>query len=93
LSWRKKRAKAIAAAPNIRRNVERICEAFEELGLRLYNPEGEKYSESRTDCEASIAGNAAKDLYITDVLKPAILQINNNHPTLIQKAVVIADNK
>ncbi len=78
---------------NIQRNITRIQEAFEELGLRIYNPDGEKYNELRTDCEASIAGDAGKDLFITDVIKPAILQINDGHPILLQKAVVIADNK
>jgi len=88
----KKTRKSEGSGPNIQRNIARIQEAFEELGLRIYNPEGESYNELRTDCEASIAGDAGKDLFITDVLKPAILQIKDNHPTLIQKAVVIADN-
>lgn len=89
----KKTRKNEGSGPNIQRNITRIHEAFEELGLRLYNPEGEKYSELRTDCEASIAGNTSKELFITDVLKPAILHIKDGHPTLLQKAVVIADNK
>ncbi len=89
----KKTRKSESNGASIARNITRIHEAFEELGLRIYNPEGEKYTELRTDCEASIAGSAERELYITDVLKPAILQIKNGHPALIQKAVVIADNK
>jgi hypothetical protein len=77
----------------VQKNIARIQQAFEEMNLRVHNPIGERYHEQRTDCEASIAGNAAKDLFITDVLKPQIFLVKDNVPTLIQKAVVIADNK
>jgi len=77
----------------IQKNIARIQQAFEDMNLRVHNPIGERYHEQRTDCEASIAGNAAKDLFITDVLKPLIFLVKDNVPTLIQKAVVIADNK
>lgn len=77
----------------IERNMNRISEAFQDMGLRIHNPAGEPYDDQRTDYEASIAGDPSKKLFITDVLKPAVYFIENNKPSLLQKAVVIADNK
>lgn len=77
----------------VEKNIARIQQAFEDMDLRIHNPAGERYHEQRTDCEASIDGDAGKDLYITDVLKPIVFLVKDNVPTLIQKAVVIAGNK
>ena len=35
---------------------------FEDLGLTWHNPIGENFDETRTDCEASIAGESAENL-------------------------------
>ena len=88
----KKAAKNDALLP-VQKNLERMKAALEELGWRIHNPAGEPYNEGRTDCEASIAGNISKPLFVTEVLKPIIFQIINDKPMLIQKAVVIVDNK
>ena len=74
----------------LQRNLERMQEALEEMGLRLHNPLGEAYDESRTDCEATIANTSGK-LTVTEVLKPAVYYLDEGKPTLLQKAVVIAD--
>ena len=74
------------------RNLERMKAALEEMELRIINPIGEPYNELRTDCECSIAGNPDKALFIREVLKPAVYEILENRPQIIQKAVVIADN-
>jgi hypothetical protein len=47
-------------------------EIFEQLesdgGLVYHNPIGEPYNETRTDIEASISGNSADNLIITEVI-------------------------
>ena len=88
----KKASKNEALQP-VQKNLERMKAAIGELGWRIHNPVGELYNESRTDCEASIAGNVARPLVITDVLKPIVFQIADGKPLLVQKGVVIADNQ
>ena len=82
--------------PNsIARNVRRMREVFEaelfSASLTYTSPLGEAYDETRTDCEASIGGTSADGLVITEVIKPMIYVSQNGVPTLIQKAVVIAE--
>ncbi len=72
------------------RNFRRIQNTFEELGLYVLNPIGEKYAESRTDYEANIVGNSNKNLTITKVIKPIIYQQSEGKRTLVQKGIVIA---
>lgn len=64
------------------------------IGLSYHNPLGEPYSDSRTDCEASIAGAGATNLVIVEVIKPIIFFTHsdggNLHKIIVQKAVVIA---
>jgi hypothetical protein len=78
---------------SLQRNVDRIKNSFEEMGLLLYNPEGESYNETRTDCEASISGTSTKNLQIINVIKPIVYHQQNGSKALIQKGVVIAETK
>lgn len=83
--------------PNsIDRNVRKMRETFEaglfgEAGLVYHSPMGEPYNETRTDCEASIAGDALEGLVITEVIKPVIYLKHRGHTQLVQKAVVVAE--
>lgn len=83
--------------PNsIDRNVRKMREAFEdgllgEYGLVYQNPMGEPYNETRTDCEASIAGDSLEGLVITEVIKPVIYLKHRGHTQLVQKAVVVVE--
>jgi hypothetical protein len=88
----KKAARNTALQP-IQKNLERMRAAVEEMGLRIYNPAGEAYNELRTDCECSIAGDTSRTLYITEVVKPVVYREEGSNRKLIQKAVVIADNR
>ncbi len=88
----KKVARSEALLP-VQRHLERMRSAVEEIGFRMHNPIGEVYSESRTDCECSIAGDVSRTLYITEVLKPVVYEEDGGRRSLVQKAVVIADNK
>ncbi|MDB5246125.1 MAG: hypothetical protein JWQ40_519 [Segetibacter sp.] len=75
------------------RNIERIKNTFEEMGLQVLNPLGEPYSETRTDCMASISGDSIEDLYISNVIKPIVYELENGSRQLLQKGVVIAETK
>ncbi len=78
---------------SIDRNIQRLKNYFENIGIVYYNPVGEKYSETRTDCEASIAGESTDNLIITEVIKP-IIRLNQDGLThIIQKAVVVVETK
>lgn len=83
---------------SISRNVNRIKECFENLtqdsGLIYHNPLGEKFNETRTDLEASIAGNSTNNLVVIEVIKPIIrLCTNNGITTIVRKGVVIVESK
>jgi len=85
--------------PNsIGRNINRIKEMFEYLtedsGLIYQNPLGEPYNETRTDLEASIAGNSAENLVVTEVVKPIIrLRTSSGATTIVRKGVVVVKSK
>lgn len=72
------------------RNFNKLDYLFEEEGWKMIDPIGEPYSESRTDCEASIVGYSRK-MRITKVIKPAIYKSDSGKNELIQKAIVIVE--
>lgn len=80
-------------AANFERNFRRLFSIFEEEGFIIQDPTGEPYTDSRTDCEASISGKIGSKMFITRTLKPVIYQKKENGVQLLQKAVVIAENK
>lgn len=77
----------------LQRHVNRIKDQFEELGLIYTNPIGEPYSETRTDCEATIAGNSTNNLSIIEVIKPIISLKEGAFSTIVQKGLVIVEGK
>lgn len=85
--------------PNsITRNVNRMKEVLMNLttesGLIYHNPIGEKFNETRTDLEASIAGSSTDNLEITEVIKPIIrFRTNNGTTTIVRKGVVVVESK
>ena len=90
-----KKLSRIEQPNSIARNVKRMREAFEAeiagMSITYSSPLGEPYDETRTDCEASIGGTSTDGLVITEVIKPMVHLSQNGVPTLIQKAVVIAE--
>ena len=62
---------------SICRNINKIKGLMEDeffkgsstIGLSYHNPLGEDYSDTRTDCEATIAGDSAENLEIIEVIK------------------------
>jgi hypothetical protein len=67
------------------------------IGLSYHNPIGETYSETRGDCDASIAGASGDNLEIIEVIKPIIFYSYQENEkvikTIAQKGVVIAKSK
>jgi hypothetical protein len=88
-----KKIRSIHGAEGVLRNLERIKNYFEEMGYHIYNPLGEPYSETRTDCEASIAGTSTENLYIQEVIKPIVHQVQQGESRIIQKGIVIAASR
>jgi hypothetical protein len=87
------RIKDSGAAQNFERNFSRLFTLFEEDGFIIQDPTGEVYTESRTDCEASISGHIGSKMKISRTIKPIIYQRTENKVQLLQKAIVIVGNK
>lgn len=73
----------------LQRHFSRCKQSFEEMGITYYSPLREKYSETRTDVEASIVGESTRDLVITKVIKPVIVQ----QGMIVQQGIVIVEGK
>ena len=86
------KVKETGAAQNFERNFNRLFNIFEEDGYIIQDPTGEAYTETRTDCEASISGRIGSKMKITRTIKPIIYQKRDGNVQLLQKAVVIAEN-
>lgn len=72
-----------------KRQLDRINDFFEQNDYLIKNPINERYTESRTDIEANIIGNATGDMKIVQVIKPIIYKKLDGQLTLIQKGIVI----
>lgn len=88
-----KKAKKISEQTTINRNINKLREIFTELGFEYHDPIGEAYSDSRTDCEASIAGQSSKNLTIIETIKPIIRYRRDGYTSIVQKAVVVVVDK
>ena len=90
---------------SIQRNINKMKGILEEeffkgsntIGLTYHNPIGENYSDTRTDCEATIAGNDVENLEIIEVVKPIIFYAYQENEkvikVIVQPAVVIVQSK
>ncbi len=77
----------------LNRNLRRMRESLEDLGISYHNPLGESFDETRTDCEASITGTQTENLVITEVIKPIVHLKEEGYLQLIQNGVVIVSAK
>lgn len=84
--------KEAGSSHNLERNFNRLFNLLEEDGFMIQDPTGEAYSETRTDCEASISGRMSAKMKIIRTIKPIIYQKKDGNVQLVQKAVVIAEN-
>ena len=90
---------------SIQRNLNKMKGILEEeffkgsstIGLTYHNPIGESYSDTRTDCEATIAGIEVENLEIIEVIKPIIFYAYQENEkvikVIVQPAVVIVQSK
>lgn len=79
------------------RNIGKMKDAFEELGYRIEDPQGQSYNETRVDLEASIAGSSTDDLVVTEVIKPIIRYVmrdsGGEYTKVIQRGVVVVETR
>lgn len=75
------------------RNVGRMKEQFEAWGYTIENPSGQPYDETRTDCDASIAGESTENLVIAEVVKPLIRYRDEIGSMIAQRAVVVVRDR
>ncbi|MEL6135526.1 MAG: hypothetical protein AAFR59_19370 [Bacteroidota bacterium] len=73
----------------LQRNLRRMKEALESMGIIIHDPLGETWEETRTDCEATISGDSSERLVIQEVIKPIIRKREHNMLQIIQRGVVI----
>jgi hypothetical protein len=90
---------------SIQRNINKMRGIMEEeffkdsstIGLTYHNPLGEDYTDTRTDCEATISGTGFENLEIIEVIKPIIyysyLDIDKVIKLIVQPALVIVQSK
>ena len=81
-----KKLTELPEASELRRNIERMKDAFAEdglpvfdgggrpcfLGLTYEDPMGQAFKETRTDLEATIAGTSTENLVVVEVIRPII---------------------
>jgi hypothetical protein len=87
---------------SIQRNINKINGLLEngflkDASLTYWNPIGESYAETRTDCEATIAGSQVDALEIVEVIKPIIFYSYKEKEkvikNIVQRAIVIVQTK
>lgn len=83
---------------SIQRNIDRIKMLFDNespdaVGLKVDNPLGESYDETRIDLDASISGEGVDNLKVIEVIKPIIRQKRGKTMQLVQKGVVIVESQ
>lgn len=93
----------IEESNSISRNLNKMKDIFEtslfssstssDIGLIYHNPIGESYNETRSDLEASIAGNSTENLVITEVIKPIIRRKSGENTFIVRKGVVVVESK
>lgn len=98
-----KKSNQLQETNSISRNVNRIKDIFENdlpflvngisAGLIYHNPLGERYDETRTDCEASIAGSSTENLEVVEVIRPIIRLKAGGLNHIVQKAIVVVQAK
>lgn len=83
---------------SVQRNIDRLKDFFETealsegQGLAFHNPIGEKFDETRTDCEATISGAGHVNLEIIEVIRPIIYAKYGQTQLIAQKGIVIVQS-
>ena len=77
---------------NITRNINRVKDTFEELGLFYEDPTGEAFQETRTDLEATISGVGTEHLKVVEVIKPIIRLGERRYSIVAQKGIAVVES-
>lgn len=97
-----KKTNLIKEENSLYRNINKLKMIFEDgffsgCGFSYHNPLGEDYTDTRTDCEATISGTGVENLEIVEVIKPIIyysyLDSDKVMKAIVQPAVVIVQSK
>jgi len=78
---------------NASRNVAKMKDTLEELGLFYEDPMGQPFKETRTDLEATISGSGTDDLVVVEVIKPIVRYGKRDFSRITQKGIVIVESK
>lgn len=78
---------------NVRRNIERIKEAFESAQFFYEDPMGQDFNETRSDLEVSISGSGTEDLKVVEVIKPVIRVGQRKLSRVVQKGIVVVESR
>jgi len=78
---------------NIRRNIDRIKELLEDEGIFYESPLGQKFTETRTDLDATITGQGTENLYVVEVIKPIVRRGDKSFSVVVQKGIVVVQSK
>ncbi len=78
---------------NVRRNLERIKEAFEAEKIFYEDPMGELFTETRTDLQASITGPGTDNLHVVEVIKPIVRVGDKSLSRVVQQGIVVVESK
>lgn len=78
---------------NALRNVERLKELLIEQEIFFENPIGQRFKETRTDLEATIAGAGTENLIVVEVIKPIIRIGRKELSRVVQKGIVVVQSE
>lgn len=88
-----KKVSAAGDTSNALRNIAKMKDTFEEMGLFYEDPLGQTFKETRTDLEATISGSSTENLIVVEVIKPIIRQGSRQYSRVAQKGIVIVESK
>ena len=78
---------------NALRNIEKIKEILKGQGLTYEDPMGQRFTETRTDIEATISGSGTENLVVVEVIKPIVRAEQMGMSRIIQKGIVVVESK
>ena len=78
-----------AIAQRYKRYIERMKNIMREHGWFFEDPDGQRFSETRSDLEASIVGDRVDDLVVVDVIKPIIRRGDEKESQVVKRGVVV----
>lgn len=78
---------------SLQRNITKMKDALEEMGLFYEDPMGQPFKETRTDLEATISGSNTEELVVVEVIKPIIRHGPRSYSRVIQKGIVVVESQ